>query len=610
MEAAKLEQYRRRMLVIPLAAGILLFGLAFIYYRYENRRAETENFKDLAAVGKLKSTQIANWYGERSRDAAFYSASGVMLDEMKNYQQSGHLKRENLLELFGPTLKGGVYEEILLTDTDGNLIFSVDPDYSLSQNSMLKGNISKVIAQKAVTVNLYHCNFHNSIHNDIMAPVVIDQVITGILVMRINPEEFIFSYIQEWPVSSRTAETILAARDGDSVVFLNEMKKVSNTALKYKLHTSDTIVPAVAAVSGKTGSFKGRDYIGDAVLSNLSRIKGTPWFMVVKIDKSEINEEVVYRTSMFTGIVILIIALITGSLILSYRRRQELYFRIRDRQSHERFAEELNMLVEQRTRELHKMHEDLLNFSHIVSHDLKEPVRKIKFLISLIKNNQASDMITDEKRFISRIEVSADRLRQLIEGIHNYTEVQDINLDLTETDMNELIKKILGDLQLLIESKGARVTVKNLPVIEGVSVLLYKLFYNLIDNALKFTRPGITPEITISYREITLAGKKHAEISVSDNGIGFDEKYVNRIFEPFKRLHTKDSYEGAGLGLALCRKIAERHNGSITATGHSDTGATFRVILPYRHTSPGINITPNPNLTTSPYTPQSTSAAY
>lgn len=610
MEAAKLEQYRRRMLVIPLAAGILLFGLAFIYYRYEKHRAETENFKDLAAVGKLKATQIANWYGERSRDAAFYSASGVLLDKMKKYQQSGRLKRETLLELFGPTLRGGVYEEILLTDTSGNLIFSVDTDYSLSQDKMLKSNIRKVIAQKAVTVNLYHCHYHNSIHNDIMAPVVIDQVITGILVMRINPEEFIFPYIQEWPVSSRTAETILAARDGDSVVFLNEMKKVSNTALKYKLHSSDTIVPAVAAVSGKTGSFKGRDYIGDAVLSNLSHVKGTPWYMVVKINKSEINEEVVYRTSMFTGIVILIIALITGSLILSYRRRQELYLRIRDRQSHERFAEELNMLVQQRTRELHKMHEDLLNFSHIVSHDLKEPVRKIKFLISLIKNNSARGIITDEKGFINRIEVSADRMRELIEGIHNYTEVQDTNLDLSETDLNECIKKILSDLEVLIESKGARFTVNNLPVIEGVSVLLYKLFYNLIDNALKFTRPGITPEITINYHDITIAGEKHAEISVSDNGIGFEEKYVNRIFEPFKRLHTKDTYEGAGLGLALCRKIAERHNGTITATGHSDTGATFRVILPYRHTSPGINITPNPNLTTSPYTPQSTSAAY
>lgn len=589
MEAAKLEQYRRRMLVIPVAAGILLFGLAFLYYIYENRRAENENYKDLAAVGKLKSTQIANWYGERSRDAAFYSTSVLLLNELKAYYRTGHLNRENLLELFGPTLKGGVYEEILITDINRNLLFSVNTSYSLSTGNMLQNNINAVIAQKKITVNLYYCPYHNSIHNDIMAPVVIDREIAGILVMRINPQEFIFPYIQEWPVSAKTAETILAARDGDSVVFLNEMKKVSNTALKYKLPLTDTIVPAVAAVSGKTGRFKGRDYIGDAVLSDLSHIKGTPWFLVVKIDKSEINEEVVYRTSMFAGIVILIIAFITGSLVLSYRRRQELYHRLNDKQIHERFAGELNLLVEQRTRELQKMHEDLLNFSHIVSHDLKEPVRKIKFLISLIKNSPSPQYKTDSRGYLNRIEVSADRLKELIEGIHNYTEVQDTNLELSETDMNDCINKILNDLELLIESKGASVTASSLPKIEGVSILLYKLFYNLIENALKFSRPGTTPEIKIEYNELEADGEKYAEICVTDNGIGFEEQYSNRIFEPFKRLHTKDRYEGAGLGLALCKKIAERHNGTIFATGESDIGATFHVILPFKHSSHGVS---------------------
>lgn len=589
MEAAKLKQYRRRMLVIPLAAGILLSGLAFLYYKYENRRAENENYEDLAAVGKLKSTQISNWYDERTRDAAFYSTSEVLLNVMSNYNKSGRPDREKLLGLFGPTLKGGVYEEILITDTNRNLLFSVNTNYSLSSGNKLKNNIKAVIAQKKITVNLYYCPYHNSVHNDIMAPVIIDQEIAGILVMRINPEEFIFPYIQEWPVSAKTAETILAARDGDSVVFLNEMKKVSNTALKYKLPLTDTIVPAVAAVSGKTGRFKGRDYIGEAVLSDLSRIEGTPWFLVVKIDKSEINEEVVYRTSMFTGIVILIIAFITGGLVLSYRRRQELYQRLNDKQIHERFTGELNMLVEQRTRELQKMHEDLLNFSHIVSHDLKEPVRKIKFLISLIKNNPAGEIKTNGKGYLNRIEVSADRLRELIEGIHNYTEIQDTNLEFTETDLNECIQKILTDLELLIELKGARVTVSNLPIIEGVNLLLYKLFYNLIENALKFTRHGTTPEIRIEYRETEEGGKKHADICVADNGIGFDEQYAHRIFEPFKRLHTKDKYEGAGLGLALCKKIAERHNGTIFATGECDRGATFHVILPFKHTSPGIS---------------------
>ncbi|MGE5317372.1 MAG: sensor histidine kinase [Chloroflexota bacterium] len=582
MEASKLEKYRRRMLIIPVVTGILLFTLVLVYFNYESRRADNQSYKDLKAVGKLKATQISSWYSERSHDAAFYSTSETLLGELQKYTKTGHLNREKLLKLFRPTLTEGVYEEILITDINGRLLFSVNPEYSLSEDNIFKNLINTIITQKITNINLHYCQFHKEIHNDIMAPVMVSQVMTGILVMRINPENFIFPYIQEWPVASKTAETILAARDGDSVVFLNQMKKVPNTALKYKLPLTDTIVPAVAAVSGKRGMFAGRDYAGDAVLSDLSKVKDTPWFLVCKMDKSEINDEVIYRTSMFTGIVLLIIGFITGVLVLSYRKNQQIYLRLSDNQNHERFTAELNMLVDKRTQELKKMNEDLLTFSHVISHDLREPVRKIRFLISLIKNSPRETGREEQINYLKRIEISTNRLNELIDGIHNYAEVQDTTYELHEIDLNECIKQVLCDLELLIEAKQARVTVSTLPKIEGIDILIYKMFYNLIDNALKFTRPGAPPAINITCSQTEQEGKKYVEILISDNGIGFEEEYSHRIFELFKRLNTKDTYEGAGLGLTLCREIARRHNGTISAHGSCDAGATFHVILPVK----------------------------
>jgi signal transduction histidine kinase len=593
MEVNKLEQYRKRMLIIPLASAVLLFALAYLFYQYESRRAEKDAFDDLRAIGELKTTQIASWYEERSLDAEYYSTSSTLLSELDDFIRTGHMNRKHLLAHFAPVIRRSVYEEILITDLNGNLLFSLDPNYSLGSPVIFNSLLNTIKTQKISTNNLYYCPYHKTIHNDIMAPLPINQAVVAVLIMRINPYEFLYPYIQELPVASRTAETILAARDGDSVVFQNEMKKSPNTALRYKLSVKDTMVPAVAAVKGKTGSFTGQDYKGVKVFSNLSQIPGTSWALVVKIDKSEVNNEVVYRTVLLSGMVVLVVAFITGGLLLSYRRKQEIYLRIREQKDHEIFSRELNLLVDRRTRELQKMHEDLLNFSHIISHDLKEPVRKIKFLISLFKEVSETENKADAGIYLRRIELSADRLNDLIHGIQNYTDVQDSHLEVKSVDLNICMARITSDLDLMIEAKGARVTVKKLPVVEGMRILLYKLFYNLVENSLKFTQPGSKPVIEVDYRYLIHNELEYVEISVSDNGIGFDDQYSAHIFEPFKRLNTKDSYEGAGLGLAICKKIAERHNGDIYAVGSCNSGAVFHVLLPLRQSSHYYNMQPS-----------------
>jgi len=151
-----------------------------------------------------------------------------------------------------------------------------------------------------------------------------------------------------------------------------------------------------------------------------------------------------------------------------------------------------------------------------------------------------------------------------------------------KVDINETIENIKSDLEVSIAQKAANIYFANLPVVEGASILLYQLFYNLIYNSLKFSKPNEAPLIKISSALVNKNEKKFAEIKISDNGIGFEQEFAERIFETFLRLNSKDMFEGTGLGLSLCKRIAERHGGFIKAIGKPGKGATFVTYLPLK----------------------------
>jgi light-regulated signal transduction histidine kinase (bacteriophytochrome) len=151
-------------------------------------------------------------------------------------------------------------------------------------------------------------------------------------------------------------------------------------------------------------------------------------------------------------------------------------------------------------------------------------------------------------------------------------------------DLNDIIGQVEHDLELLILEKQAVIRQGRLPAIEGAGILLYQLFYNLINNALKFSREEPAPLIQIQAASHNREGSAFTEITVTDNGIGFNNKYNQKIFQAFSRLNSKDDYEGTGLGLALCQKIVERHGGLITSSGTEGGGATFTIILPLQQT--------------------------
>ena len=244
------------------------------------------------------------------------------------------------------------------------------------------------------------------------------------------------------------------------------------------------------------------------------------------------------------------------------------------------FLEELSKQVNERTIQLRRSNEDLVQFAHVASHDLKEPVRKIKTFNSRLVHEFGNLLPAQGKLYLEKIGNAANRMSAMIQGVLNYSMYGVTEESFGLVDLNQVILQVESDLELVIAAKGAIITSTELRAIKANYVLMHQLFYNLINNSLKFSRPDVSPVINITHILTTQAGIEYQQIAVTDNGIGFDNEFDTRIFEPFARLNSKDEYEGTGLGLALCKKIVDRHQGFIYGKGVPGAGASITVLLP------------------------------
>ncbi|WP_173002944.1 PAS domain S-box protein [Chitinophaga sp. SYP-B3965] len=247
---------------------------------------------------------------------------------------------------------------------------------------------------------------------------------------------------------------------------------------------------------------------------------------------------------------------------------------------------DLQQKVIERTKELQRSNEDLQQFAHVASHDLKEPVRKIRLFTSLIKEEPLPEKLNN---YLGKIEKAAERMYGMIDGVLQYSSYRSIEQVFENVDLNEIVKNVENDLEIIIQEKRALMLHENLPSVYGAPVLLNQLFYNLINNSLKFSAASKPLHIEITQekaeahdlQQLELPPDRHyTKIILKDNGIGFNQKDADRIFQAFARLNSRDQIEGTGLGLALCRSIVERHNGAIYAEGQPDVGAQFTIILP------------------------------
>ncbi len=255
---------------------------------------------------------------------------------------------------------------------------------------------------------------------------------------------------------------------------------------------------------------------------------------------------------------------------------------------HERTAqlEQARDEMEVINKKLVKSNRDLEQFAYVASHDLQEPLRKIHTFTEMAEK-KAQDW-TQQKLYFDKIKSSSKRMSELITAVLNYSRLSRTEDEYAETDLNTVVENIKTDFELLISEKKAEIENKGLPVIKCIPLQLHQLCLNLISNALKFT--DHPPVIQITSRVVSAdelneqfewnVGGNYVELKFKDNGIGFDQQYAQKIFTIFQRLHDKHSYAGTGIGLALCKKIVDNHNGFITAQSEVGKGSTFLIYLP------------------------------
>lgn len=221
---------------------------------------------------------------------------------------------------------------------------------------------------------------------------------------------------------------------------------------------------------------------------------------------------------------------------------------------------------------------ELEQYAWLASHDLKEPLRKILTFSDMLMLRHKSEVSEEAQIYFEKIQDAAARMNKLIDAILEYSNVSQEAIHFVETDLNDIIKDVLSDLEISIRSNNATIKIENLPVIDAIPVQMRQLFQNLLSNSLKYRKPDVIPEIKITNSNLQ---NNYVQITIADNGIGFENQYAEKIFEVFQRLQQNDVYEGTGIGLALCKKIVESHKGTITAQSTS-TGSTFFITLPVK----------------------------
>ena len=370
-----------------------------------------------------------------------------------------------------------------------------------------------------------------------------------------------------------TRQTKNDAGDASKWSELQRLVKAKNTEMQFVIDLRDTQGPqeAMRRIAGGSGiglmaSIRAEEKLIDEEEQHL---------LAARLETSRRSRIVANVTTSLSGLAG--IGLLTGLFFLSARFVRTL---AESEEATTRYNERLQEEVEntrRARRELERSNHDLQDFAFVASHDLQEPLRKIRSYGERIKLREAGKLEEISERDLGRMQNAAERLQSLINDILEFSRVTTKGLPFARVPLNQIFDEVFEDLESRIQDSGAKVTRNSLPAIQADPVQMRQLFQNLIANALKFRKPDEAPVVTV---QCTATGPSGTRIEFRDNGIGFDEKHSEKIFTIFQRLHGRDKYEGSGVGLSICRKIVDRHGGSIEALGEPGRGATFVVTLP------------------------------
>lgn len=326
--SARLLTKKSHVFLAALLLSLPLLIAVYLYYIQITTSLKEQKSDELRSIAELKIDQLVSWRHERTFDAAVISQSAIIVAAVQQYMKtSSAMVASDLRQRVSRLFTNKEYVTVFFTNTDAVPFLGV-PDTPPKIDPFLAGMIKDVVFNREIThTDFYYCREHFSIHYDILAPLTAENgAVIAVMILRVDPERFLYPYIQRWPGSSKTSETLLIKREADSIVFLNELRHKKNTALRFKISLSQKEVAATKAVLGFTGFTESLDYRGVPVLSYTTRVPDSDWFFVAKVDKDEVFAEIYYITWFAAGaIALMLLAIAFGLLWLYHYNQRNIY---------------------------------------------------------------------------------------------------------------------------------------------------------------------------------------------------------------------------------------------------------------------------------------------
>jgi len=590
IDAASLRASRLLTLVFTLVgAGLVSAGYLYFQYHEKDYRAQAE--QQLSAIAELKLSELVEYRQERLADGAIFyrNATFAALVRRAFDRPDDAQAQAGLREWLAKFSAHFQYDRIVLLDAQGTVRMSA-PESLLPLSSVIARHAAELLRSGKVGFQDFHRNEHDQrIRLAVLVPIFDEsdqRRALGTLALRIDPDAYLYPFINRWPVPGRTAETLLVRRDGDDALFLNELRFRKNTALSLLVPLARTEVLAANVALEREGIVEGLDYRGVPVIASVRKVPGSPWLLVAKMDTAEAlapGQENLWLATSLVGALLL-----GGGAVVGLIGRQQ---RLRDQAQRTRAAEALaaaaalRVEVEERkkandaldgsARVLARSNAELEQFAYVASHDLQEPLRMVVGYVQLVEKRLADKLDADTREFMGFAVDGALRMQNLIQDILTYSRVSTRGSPPAPVDSADALKEALALLANRIAETGAGVDAQVLPVVKADRRQLVQLFQNLVGNAIKFCKEH-PPRVRVEAQREA----RQWRFSVADNGIGIAPEYRERIFGVFKRLHTQREFPGTGIGLAICRRIIQRHGGEMGVESAPGGGSVFWFTLP------------------------------
>ena len=551
------------LLILAFFAGGVWF------FRAQVVNAENEAITVNAAIARLKVEALARWRGERLGDARVLSKSEFLIRGVNAWIKDPKASdAAKIMARFKAMTVSYKYSDISMVDVRGQMLISLSgarKAFSVEESSALEASLRD---HQPVMTDLYLDPATGKPRLDVLAPfyeeVAGKEQATGAFVLTVDPEVTFYPMIREWPVPTRTAETLLVRRDGDSTLWLNNVRFNPEAAFKMRQPLTQTGIPAVQAVLGKEGPFRGTDYRGKKVVSFLARVPDSPWFMVSKIDADEIFSGIRLSIYIYYALLVALLAVAIFSTAALYQRAT--FFKV---------LHEKDEVLAIYNRQLAGVNKELEAFSYSVSHDLRAPLRSIDGFSKALLEEYQDKLDETGKDYLSRVWAATVSMGQLIDDLLGLSRVGRLKMDLTREDLSAVASRIAAELKERDPARKAEFLIQPDLVASGDANLIEIALRNLLENAWKFTSKK--PSARIEFGTAKVDGRE--AYFVRDDGAGFDARYYDKLFNPFQRLHSEKDYSGTGIGLVTVKRVIERHGGRVWGESELGKGAIFYFTL-------------------------------